>query len=201
MDRPRLKAHFTSQLLDGSTVFLLAEGQHYRVTAEGAGKVLPYLDGRHTVAEIAASLSDELPLMQTLMAIRKFAAYGVLADGRPDWPEHTLAFWDAQGIDPVRARSALESTEIVVVAAEGADPGPIGAALGEHGLHTRTRSVEEEAAGPAGTMAVVVTGDYLDPALDRLNAAYLAAGHPWALIKPDGVTLWIGPVQIGRAHV
>ncbi|WP_406673554.1 TOMM precursor leader peptide-binding protein [Nonomuraea sp. N2-4H] len=164
------------------------------MTAAGAGKVLPYLDGRHTVAEIAAALSDELPLMQTLMAIRKFAAYGVLADGRAEWPEHTLAFWDAQGIDPVRARSALESTEFVVVAAEGADPGPIGAMLREHGLRMRTRTVEEEAAGPAGAMAVVVTGDYLDPALDRLNAAYLAAGHPWALIKPDGVTLWIGPV-------
>ncbi|WP_378786250.1 TOMM precursor leader peptide-binding protein [Nonomuraea fastidiosa] len=164
------------------------------MTAAGAGKVLPYLDGRHTVAEIAAALSDELPLMQTLMAIRKFAAYGVLADGRAEWPEHTLAFWDAQGIDPVRARSALESTEFVVVAVEGADPGPIGAMLREHGLRMRTRTVEEEAAGPAGAMAVVVTGDYLDPALDRLNAAYLAAGHPWALIKPDGVTLWIGPV-------
>ncbi|MFI6923217.1 TOMM precursor leader peptide-binding protein [Nonomuraea spiralis] len=199
MDRPRLKAHFTPQVIDGSKVFLLAEGQHYLVQAAGAGKLLPYLDGRRTVAEIASALSEEVPLPQTLIAIRKFAAFGHLANGRPDWPDATLAFWDAQGIDPVHAHDALSRTEFAVVACEGADAAPMVPVLREHGLRIRTRSVEEEAAGPGGTLSVVVAGDYLDPALDRLNAAYLAAGHPWALIKPGGITLWVGPVfQPGR---
>ncbi|MFG1971167.1 TOMM precursor leader peptide-binding protein [Nonomuraea fuscirosea] len=194
MDRPRLKAHFTAQVIDGSKVFLLADGQHYRVQAAGAGRLLPYLDGRHTVAEIAATLSGELPLTQTLTALRKFAAFGVLAEGRPDWPEGTLAFWDAQGIDPVRAHAALERAEFTVVACGDADAGPVEAVLREHGLRIRTRTVEDEAAGPQGELSVVVTGDYLDPALERLNTAYLAAEHPWALVKPSGITLWVGPV-------
>ncbi|MFI7693535.1 TOMM precursor leader peptide-binding protein [Nonomuraea sp. NPDC049655] len=199
MDRPRLKAHFTPQVIDGSKVFLLAEGQHYLVQSAGAGKLLPYLDGRRTVAEIASALSDEVPLPQTLIAIRKFAAFGHLANGRPDWPDSTLAFWDAQGIDPVHAHDALSHAEFTVVACAGADAAPLLPVLREHGLRMRTASAEEAAAEPGGTMSVVVAGDYLDPALDRLNAAYLAAGHPWALVKPGGITLWVGPVlQPGR---
>lgn len=109
------------------------------------------MDGRHTVAEIAATLSGELPLTQTLTALRKFAAFGVLAEGRPDWPEGTLAFWDAQGIDPVRAHAALERAEFTVVACGDADAGPVEAVLREHGLRIRTRTVEDEAAGPGAS--------------------------------------------------
>ncbi|MGW2216949.1 TOMM precursor leader peptide-binding protein [Nonomuraea sp. NPDC001684] len=199
MDRPRLKAHFTPQVIDGSKVFLLAEGQHYLVQSAGAGKLLPYLDGRRTVAEIASALSDEVPLPQTLIAIRKFAAFGHLANGRPDWPDSALAFWDAQGIDPVHAHDALSRAEFTVVACAGADAAPLLPVLREHGLRMRTASVEEASAEPGGTMSIVVAGDYLDPALARLNAAHLAAGHPWVLVKPGGITLWVGPVlQPGR---
>ena len=199
MDRPRLKAHFTARVIDGSKVFLLAEGQHYLVQAAGAGKLLPHLDGRHTVAEIAQDLRAEVPLSQVLVAIRKFAAFGHLFDGRPDWPDSTLAYWDAQGIDPMTAYSALAAAEFTVVACGNVDAGAIIASLRAHGLRTRTRGAEEEAAGPGGALSIVVTDDYLDPALERLNAAYLAAGHPWVLVKPAGITLWVGPVfQPGR---
>ncbi|WP_405088073.1 TOMM precursor leader peptide-binding protein [Microbispora sp. NBC_01389] len=199
MDHPRLKAHFTAQVVDGSKVFLLAEGQHYLVQGEGAVKVLPYLDGRHTIADIAQELTGELPLTQVLLAIRKFAAFGHLANGRPDWPDHTLAYWDAQGVDPANARQALSRTEFTVVAGDGVDPGPVVAQLAAHGLRVRTATVDEEAEAPGGALSVVVVDDYLDPALARLNAAYLAADHPYVLVKPVGVMLWIGPViQPGR---
>ncbi|MFC4589582.1 TOMM precursor leader peptide-binding protein [Sphaerisporangium corydalis] len=197
MDRPRLKAHFTAQVVDGSKVFLLAEGQHYLIQGTGTAEVLPYLDGRHTVADIAVALSGKLPLMQVLTAIRKFDAFGHLADGRPDWPEHTLAYWDAQGLDPEKVRVSLADTEFTVTGA-GADPGTVIAQLREHGL--RVRQVDlAEAADPSGALTLVVVNDYLDPALERLNTAYLAAEHPWALVKPAGMTLWAGPVlQPGR---
>ncbi|WP_405151409.1 TOMM precursor leader peptide-binding protein [Sphaerisporangium sp. NBC_01403] len=199
MDRPRLKAHFAAQVVEGSKVFLLAEGQHYLIKGAECVKVLPYLDGRHTIADIAAALGTELSLTQVIIAIRKFDALGHLADGRPDWPDSTLAYWDAQGIDPKTVQKALADTEFTVVAGDGADPDAVIAQLREHGLRVRLAQVDEEAEAPGGALSLIVVNDYLDPALERLNAAYLAAEHPWALVKPTGLTLWAGPViQPGR---
>jgi ribosomal protein S12 methylthiotransferase accessory factor len=194
MYRPRLKAHFAAQVVDGSRVFLLAEGQHYLIRGTEPAKVLPYLDGRRTIAEIAGELSGELSLPQVLVGIRKFAAFGHLAEGRPDWPDATLAYWDAQGIDPAAAQAGLADTEFTVLAGADADPDPVIARLRDHGLRIRRASVEEDAAEPGGALSLVVVNDYLDPALERLNAAYLAAEHPWALVKPTGIMVWAGPV-------
>ena len=36
--------------------------------------------------------------------------------------------------------------------------------------------------------------DYLDPALEEINARHLGLGRPWLLAKPGGVLPWIGPV-------
>src|SRR6266487_4755591 len=99
VERPRLKAHFTATVVDGTKVFLVAEDQHYLVRGAGPVAVLLYLDGRHTVAEIAMELSSSRSLPEVLLAVRRYQAAGHLADGRPDLPEPALAHWDALGLD------------------------------------------------------------------------------------------------------
>jgi ribosomal protein S12 methylthiotransferase accessory factor len=73
VDRPRLKAHFRVVVGPGE-VFLTAEGGHYLVTGPGAAAVLPYLDGRHTVADIAVSLSGAVAPADVLRAVRKYGS-------------------------------------------------------------------------------------------------------------------------------
>src|SRR5258708_38067629 len=69
---------------------------------EGAGgiKGRPFLDGTNTIAQIAQALSGELSLAATFAAIRRFAAYSVLADGPAALSGGELAFWDALGATP-----------------------------------------------------------------------------------------------------
>ena len=85
MDRPRLKAHFRV-VVSAQEVFLTAEDRHYLVTGPGAAAVLPYLDGRHTVADIAVSLSGTVAPADVLRAVGKYAVHGTLADGSPASP-------------------------------------------------------------------------------------------------------------------
>ncbi|GIH60095.1 TOMM precursor leader peptide-binding protein [Microbispora siamensis] len=185
MERPRLKAHFSTEVLDDAKVFLLAEGQHYLVRGAGSGRVLPYLDGRHTVMDIVQALAGELSPAQAVLAIRRYEAAGHLVEGRPPLTDPVLAFWDAQGVDPAAVVTALERTSFRLFVGAGVDPGPVEALLREHGLRT----------DPDGDGTVVaVVDDYLDPGLEELNAECLAAGRPWVLVRPAGTVAWLGPL-------
>lgn len=102
MERPRLKAHFISEVVDGSKVFLLAEGKDFLVQGAAAAAVLPHLDGRKTVAEIVVALSGQLAITETLTALRRYEAAGHLAEGRPEMSDEALAFGTPRVSTPTR---------------------------------------------------------------------------------------------------
>ena len=188
MEQPRLKAHFSAEIVDGSKVFLVAEDEHYLIQGTGAVKVLPYLDGQHTVAQIAEALASELSLAATVGAIRRFAAYDVLAEGPGPLPGGELAFWDALR-DPAADPAARATASVEVVAVGAADPAPVLQALVDSGINI---------AGGADVAAltVVITNDYLDPALGAISKAFLHTGQRWMLAKPTGLVLWLGPLLV-----
>ncbi|MET7618148.1 TOMM precursor leader peptide-binding protein [Streptomyces sp. NPDC005408] len=194
MERPRVKAHYLREVVDGSKVFLLAEGKDYLVQGRAAALLLPYLDGTRTVPDIIQLLSGTLSIAETLTALRRYEAAGHLAEGRPDLPEPQLAYWDAQGIDPAAVLTAA-ADGVSVLTGRSVPCEPVLAALRETGLTVRTSPLEETGEGyaPGEGLTVVLVDDYLDPALERINAAHLAAERPWLLAKPGGVTPWIGP--------
>lgn len=193
MERPRLKAHFLTEVVDGSQVFLLAEGQHFLVQGAAAAAVLPYLDGRHTVGEIVERVGSDLPFTETVLALRKYQAAGHLAEGRPQLPDGALAFWEARGIDPAAVVAGSETVELTLVGEPGADV--IKPVLRDSGLPVRLVSPDEavDLTDPDG-VTVALVDDYLDPLLPRLNTAYLASGRRWLLARPTGTTVWLGPL-------
>ncbi|MFH9353582.1 TOMM precursor leader peptide-binding protein [Kitasatospora sp. NPDC017646] len=193
MERPRLKAHFLTETV-GEKVFLLGEGQDYLVPGAAAVRLLPYLDGRRTVAEILQELGGEVGLGQALTALRRYEAAGHLAEGRPDLPDHVLAYWDAQGVDPAVALEAARATELLVLALGAAEAAPLVEALTATGLRARAVTEDDALAAGPDTLVVALTDDYLDRALERLNTARLADGRPWLLAKPTGTSPWLGPL-------
>ena len=185
MERPRLKAHFGAEIVDGDRVFLVADDQHYLLKGRGAVAVLPHLDGRKTVGEIVQALHGELSIPQTLTALRRYEAAGHLAEGRPGLDERALAFWDAQGIDPYAVIEA-GARGVRLTALGGADPAPVTEALRSSGIRV----------GEDGALQVVLVADYLDPELESVNRERLADGRPWLLARPVGVTAWLGPLLL-----
>jgi hypothetical protein len=192
MERPRLKAHFHSEVVDGEKVFLLAEDRHYLVQGKDPVALLPWLDGRNDVVEIVQRLAGEIPLPRVLAALRRYEAAGHLAEGRPELPDSELAFWDAQGVDPATVAAAAATAGVALIGVGGVDAGPFAQALQDCGL--RVTPDHDSAA-----VLVVIAEDYLDPALARLNETRLAQGRPWLLAKPNGITPWLGPyLEPGR---
>jgi bacteriocin biosynthesis cyclodehydratase domain-containing protein len=217
VERPRLKAHFRA-VVDGENVFLAAEDRHFLVQGRGAVAILPYLDGQHTIADIAVSLRAEVAPPDILRAVRRYEMYDALANGRPALPQAELAYWDALGVDAVNQAGALGPAPVTVLTVGPVGAGPMAEALNAVGLtaraagspdaESRDAGADAEAAGTgadaeaAGTgadaeaagMLVVVTDDYLRPELTSINAAMLAAGRRWVLTKPTGLMPWLGPL-------
>jgi len=199
VERPRLKANFAAEVVDGARVFLLAEHRHYLVQGRGPAVVLPYLDGRHTIPEIAQAVGGELSLAQTLAAIRKFDTFGHLADGRPDLSDHELAHWDELGLDPAAAVAAIAATTIAMVAVGAAPAQAVLSLLAADGFSVVACGIDE-AISRDDNLIVVLADDYLQPGLERLDSALAAAGRRWLLAKASGRILWLGPlIETGQS--
>ena len=94
------------------------------------------------------------------------------------------AFWSALGLEACAARSRLETSPVRITALGTAVAEPFVAALEALGGR-----VSEE-----GDFGVVLVDDYLLPELDAYNREALEQGRPWLLVKPVGLTVWLGPV-------
>jgi len=203
MEKPRLKAHVVAEIVGDSKVFLLAEDQYYIVSGTAPVKVLPFLDGTRTVAEICGELAGEVPLQQVVAAIRKFTSLGQLANGTAENADRgEVAYWDSLGVDPAAAADRLASSTVTLVGIGDVEVEPVRAALVRGGMRAVTTDLDSlmgavaEGGGgsdPVAGPVVVLTDDYLMPELEKLNDVFVGSGQPWLLAKPGGQVQWLGP--------
>lgn len=194
MERPRLKANLSAVSVDGDKTFVLADGRHYLLGGKATAQVAPYLDGAHTVADIAARLAGEFGVREVMLAIRRYEAVGLLAEGLPDLPTEALAFWDGLGVSPADAADRIARGEVAVLTLGGGSAAPVTESLLGMGLRVREVSPAEAAQPGDRDPLLVVTDDYLRPELREVNAAALASGRLWVPTKVGGGEVWIGPL-------
>lgn len=183
LERPRLRACFDAVPLGEDAVLLLAEPR--QVLLEGAvhARVVPLLDGRRTLGEIATLLAPHASLAEVIGSLDQLERQGCLvAGGGPD-PGDREAFLEAlPGTPAVREEGAMPPVAVRAVGELHAEP--LASALAEAGF---------PAGGPSDFL-VVVADDYLRPELGAVNEDSLARGRAWMLVKPVGFVPWIGPV-------
>jgi bacteriocin biosynthesis cyclodehydratase domain-containing protein len=197
VERPRLKANYRVVPVDQDKTFLVAADRHYLIGGTAAALVVGYLDGGHTVADIAGRLVGQADVRDVLLTLRKLDALGVLAEGESDLPTAVLAHWDGLGVDPADAVERIEQAEVAVLTLGGCADAAIIEALHGVGLRTRSLTAAEAAdryAPGAADLLLVVTDDYLRPELRDVNAAALESGRPWVAVKLGGNELWYGPL-------
>ena len=103
----------------------------------------------------------------------------------PGWEHDVLATVtaDPAGLEASTRRPA----RLVLHATGGADPAK---------LRTALHRLELQVDDTAPDLVVAVCADPLDPELEPLNAACLASGQPWLLLRPSGVHAVIGPLFV-----
>lgn len=186
----RWKGHLRAEVHGDDQVFLLGDDVHYLLRGRPYALVAAAIDGRRTVGQLLAALADAAPAPELYFALRTLEARGYLAPAVPLAPA-AAGFWDALGSDATAVAARHAAATVAVRALGGADAEPVILAVDEAGL---TLAADDD---PAPTLEVVVTDDYLAPALADVDRAARAAGRRWLPVRPTGLAPWLGPL-LGR---
>jgi ribosomal protein S12 methylthiotransferase accessory factor len=185
--RPVFKEKFHLEAVPGEGFFLLAENESHVLEGSELERVVPCIDGRRSVDEIARLVSPDLSAQSVQNVVAFLAQQGHIREADPLMPPHLAAFWNELGVVDTRRLPdflAQHPVNVINLSADG-HPG-LETALHAFGLHT----------SPSGGVLIVAVDDYLDPRLEAINRMCLENRTPWLLFKPDGVNIWIGPLFV-----
>ena len=203
--RPMFGRHLAVEVVEGEGVVLLGERSCVVLTGALHEQLAQLLDGRSTADEVVDRLSDEHAAEEVYFALLSLAEQGHVVDGvvpddsggvpnelmvRASGPERSGgfdAFWDSLG-DVTVDRRRVGDVPVSVFATTDADRREWSAELAAHGF----RVEDTDASG----LTLVVTTDYLDPALADWNRRALAEGRRWLLCRPTGTMVWVGPLFV-----
>ncbi|MFG2063916.1 TOMM precursor leader peptide-binding protein [Micromonospora sp. NPDC048871] len=190
------RRHLTAVTVpEEAAVYLVSARGTIALSGERAVALGPLLDGSLSMAELQQRTAGRLTSQElgaTLVSLAKADLIGLRRSSAPDTDPAAGAYWDLTTGDADQAaeRLAAGSVRVLSLSATGAEEAAV--ALRAAGLSVP----EGPDLGPALTM--VLCDDYLDPRLESINAAMLAAGLPWLLAKTTGADLWVGPVFHGQ---
>jgi bacteriocin biosynthesis cyclodehydratase domain-containing protein len=178
------KRHLTHEIIPSEGLFLLSEVDERVFKNRAHVRVAQLIDGHRSADQIVALLAAEIPPTQVYFAIATLLRQGIIRENACDLPEREAAFWDGLTIDPGSAAKAIASSPVSVIGIGDVDAAAFAAALRTLGLH-----VDADA-----ERVIVLTDDYLRPAIDAFELEARQAGQSWLLVKPHGLSPWIGPI-------
>ncbi|HEX9335212.1 MAG TPA: TOMM precursor leader peptide-binding protein, partial [Pseudonocardiaceae bacterium] len=188
---PRIRRHLGVSVVRGEGVYLLCEHGSAVLTDPLAERLLPLLDGKHDLAEIAAALAPAVPADRVRQVVVQLTQSGQVVEADPDADDERAAgYWESLNLHGDDATSALANAAVRLTVFGAVDPDEFATALRMAGL----RISDDDAV--AGVLDVVLTDDYLRPGLRAFDESRRAAGRPWLLAKPVGVIASVGPLFV-----
>jgi bacteriocin biosynthesis cyclodehydratase domain-containing protein len=183
---PVFKAHLHVEVIPGEGVLILSEESAKALHGHAYEKIVPLIDGRHSIDEIVDALAGQVDAARVYYVLNRMESKGYLAEATADIPAGEAAFWHAAGIEPAVARAALRHKRLSARTIGEVDSAAMLSALQVMGVQL---GAPEEA-----DLWLVLTDDYLRADLAAINAAALQAKRPWLLARVTGRELWLGPL-------
>ena len=168
--RPRFKSHFRVEVRSAELVVAASESRAVTLHGRLLPRIVPWVDGVRSVAEIAAAAGEPVTPLDAVFGIGLLQREGLIEEAGTAFEPWRSAFAEAAG-----AR-ANPSGRAAVAAGGGFAAQPLESALQSLGI---------EIAEPA-QLTLVLTGDYLCPGIAR--------DGPWMPVKAAGAEIWFGPV-------
>ncbi|MEQ8501780.1 MAG: TOMM precursor leader peptide-binding protein [Sneathiellaceae bacterium] len=191
-----LNPHFSVHVLDEGQLLLLSEQRSFRLSGRLYVALVPYLDGRRTIAEILAAFAGHETEERLRLALGNLLAKGYAGYLDPAAPATRQALWAELGLAPAEAERNLAAVTVAVRAMPG-QQAPGAAAAGQAARRLRRALVEAGlrlVAQRDADLTIVSVSDCLHRDLAALDRRMRRAGRSWMLLKAGGAQPLIGPL-------
>lgn len=191
-----IRPHYVPRAVGDDQVLLLTETQKNRLLKGRLyARICAALDGVRTANDVVEALQPEFPPETIYYALMRLEQRGYLAPAAPGIPADEAAFWHAADVDAEQAAARLRTSAVAVLPFGGTDEDArvLSGALSAAGV----RVTDADAAG----LVVAVVEDYSNPELQALHRRMHDARRPWAIVKPIGLSIWIGPIFTAESGV
>jgi bacteriocin biosynthesis cyclodehydratase domain-containing protein len=190
MTRLTWKSHLRPHVVDCNNLVVLSETGHHFFEGGAYVVIAELLQRQCKTDEIRDALAQRgVSAFESELALSHLGLLG-LVTSPPEVPADLelgeVAYWHSLGIDIARLHESFSQAPVALLALTPVDTGPLRAAL----ARARIPLVDDPT---DANILVVVTEDYGDTRLERINEARLADGRPWIMLKLVGSLLWIGP--------
>ena len=178
---PTLTPHLQFHAVGEEQTLLVSESFNTLLHGKLNRDLLPLLDGRTPLDEIATSLEGVHGASDVLAAVAAMSSKGYVVSADHGMARHRAAYWSSLGASPRWVEQRLAETRIAV---EG-DDGTLARHFDRSGVRVGTGDP---------MLTVVVCEDYLDARLGDVNRRQLEAEEPWTLVRPRGMEALFGPI-------
>ncbi|MEG4207998.1 TOMM precursor leader peptide-binding protein [Microcoleus sp. Pol7_A1] len=193
MKIPQIKPHFRIEIVEPKNVYLLSEYATYALTGSLYCQIIPLLNGQYTLEEIIRKLDGQVVPEHIEYVLDRLDAKGYLTDAAHSLTQETAAFWSLLGVDPQAVSDQLLNTQVLITTVGAVDAQPLVESL--QALQIPVQGWQQDSPKPdSASLLVVLTDDYLQPELSRINQMALQNQQPWLLVKPMGGMLWFGSI-------
>lgn len=185
LNRPMLKAHYNTALVEPNHVFVISDHVSQVISGDIYWHLFPLLNGKLTPIDIVRRLETLHSYAEVLYALADLESHGYLIEGSErDVPRNILAFWHQLGIDAQSATDRLAKDKVSL------------RRLGDIELSHFTAAIEraQVQVDEIGTVQLVLSDDYLREELRYINEDCLINKRNWMLVKAFGDICWIGPI-------
>jgi ribosomal protein S12 methylthiotransferase accessory factor len=187
---PIVKRHLRVETIPPGDVFLIGERERHVLRGRAFCALLPLLDGRNSIDDIVAALDGTISQPEIWYALERLRRDAILTDAYScDIPAEQAAYWHTNDVNVETAAARLKSLRVAILPAIGAvDVAPLRDELAQFDCAIVGAQAKAD-------IAVVLTDDYLQAGIERLNRDFVDRGQTWVLAKPLGHTLWLGPIM------
>jgi ribosomal protein S12 methylthiotransferase accessory factor len=190
------KRHLRAEVLTGAGAYLFSE--HGVTVLKGAHieALAKLLDGTRDLETLLGAMPAGMAPGQVGALLARLAEAGLVTARSPQTStidDSTVAYWEAAEIDAATAVTSTTNTTVRLFTVGDVDTAGALTALRSAGL-TVAHTVDGDLTLAGADLSVVLCDDYLNPRLAELDATHRAAKKSWLLAKPEGATVWCGPV-------
>ncbi|MGW0358940.1 TOMM precursor leader peptide-binding protein [Nocardia nova] len=181
----RFRRHLGVEAVDDDAVYVFSEQQrHLRLPGRLMRYLAPLLAGEHSREEVVQALVGIVSPARLDRILSALIGAGVVLDADPSLDPRVAGYWDLSGVHGDAAFRCITGSALNIVPLKGISTDDFMAAATALNMTLETSS----------DLTLVLTDDYLDPALGEQNQQSLANGVAWMPVKPVGATIWIGPI-------